>query len=173
MEVIFVMDYQVIASQLLDLQLVMRPEPASRLLYTLENGTFLALQYLSERKNDVHPKELSRKMSVSTARIAALLNHMERDGLIIRNPDPTDSRQVTICLTELGEQLIKSKKAEMVSLIARALEELGQEDAEIYFHITKRLLQSFLKLAEQNNKKALPDGVGKAGAVFKKGESAL
>lgn len=152
MEVIFVMDYQAIAGQLLDLQLVMRPEPASRLLYTLENGTFLALQYLSERKNDVHPKELSRKMSVSTARIAALLNHMEREGLIIRTPDPTDSRQVTICLTKLGEQLIKSKKAEMVSLIARALEELGQEDAEIYLRITKRLLQSFLKLAEQNNK---------------------
>ncbi len=166
------MDFYMIAGQLLDIQFLMSPEPVSRLLYAFENGTFLALQYLAQKKSGVHPKELSVKMAVSSARIAALLNHMERDGLIVRTPDLKDNRQIIISLTAHGEQLVMEKKAEMTGILAEALKELGQEDAETYLRIRQKLFQSVSHITKERalNKKApedahcadiLPDAKGK------------
>ena len=101
-----IMDYRALAEQLLDLQALLRLDPVNQQVSIFEKGTFLALQYLSHQKT-VHPKELSQQMAVSSARIAALLNHMENEGLIVRSPDPNDNRQVTVSLTARGEQLIK------------------------------------------------------------------
>ena len=71
-----IMDYRALAEQLLDLQALLRLDPVNQQVSIFEKGTFLALQYLSHQKT-VHPKELSQQMAVSSARIAALLNHME------------------------------------------------------------------------------------------------
>lgn len=143
------MDYRAIAKQLLDIQPLLRMEPINRRLYLLENGTFLALHYLSEQDKGIHPKELSKKMSVSTARIAALLKHMEQEGMIVRKPDHEDNRQITVSLTAYGKQLIVSKKAEAVTLMAEALEELGWEEAQTYLRIQRKLLENFLRKKER------------------------
>lgn len=139
-----IMDYRALAEQLLDLQALLRLDPVNQQVSIFEKGTFLALQYLSHQKT-VHPKELSQQMAVSSARIAALLNHMENEGLIVRSPDPNDNRQVTVSLTARGEQLIKKKKEEVVNIMAKALEELGPEEAEIYLRIQTKFLTNFKK----------------------------
>ena len=148
MEVDMIMDYRALAEQLLDLQALLRLDPVNQQVSIFEKGTFLALQYLSHQKT-VHPKELSQQMAVSSARIAALLNHMENEGLIVRSPDPNDNRQVTVSLTARGEQLIKKKKEEVVNIMAKALEELGPEEAEIYLRIQTKFLTNFKKKKQQ------------------------
>ena len=148
MEVDMIMDYRALAEQLLDLQALLRLDPVNQQVSIFEKGTFLALQYLSHQKT-VHPKELSQQMAVSSARIAALLNHMENEGLIVRSPDPNDNRQVTVSLTARGDQLIKKKKEEVVNIMAKALEELGPEEAEIYLRIQTKFLTNFKKKKQQ------------------------
>ena len=143
-----IMDYRALAEQLLDLQALLRLDPVNQQVSIFEKGTFLALQYLSHQKT-VHPKELSQQMAVSSARIAALLNHMENEGLIVRSPDPNDNRQVTVSLTARDEQLIKKKKEEVVNIMAKALEELGPEEAEIYLRIQTKFLTNFKKKKQQ------------------------
>lgn len=139
------MDYYVLAEKMVDLQTSLRLWPVNQQLSILEKGTFLALHYLHIYKKAMHPKELSRKMAVSSARIAVLLHHLEQEGLIIRKADPNDNRQVNILLTSQGEQLINSKRAEAVDVMAKALEELGPEESEAYFRIQKKLLQNFMQ----------------------------
>lgn len=143
------MEYRALAEKLVDLQTILRLEPVNQQLSILERGTFLCLHYLLVNNAQAHPKELSRKMAVSTARIAALLKHMEQEGLIVRKADPADSRQIIVTLTCRGEQLIKAKRAEVVEIMADVLEELGPEEAETYLRIQKKLLQNFIRRARQ------------------------
>lgn len=146
------MDYRAMAEELLDIQPMLRMEPINRRLYLLENGTFLALHYLSLQKGAIHPKELSEKMCVSTARVAALLKHMEQENMITRCTDPEDNRQISVLITDHGRELIQSKKAEAVSLMAQSLEELGQEEAQSYLRIQKKLLDNFMRKKENGAK---------------------
>ena len=110
------MDYRAIAQSLVELHAALRLGPVARQLSELDCGTFLALQLLSS--GDAHPCELSRKMGVSTARVAALVNHLERGGLAVRRPDPDDSRAVTVSLTPAGKARICEKREAAVSALA-------------------------------------------------------
>ena len=47
---------------------------------------------------------LARWASVEQPTMANTLNRMERDGLIVRTPDPDDRRSALISLTKLGRQ---------------------------------------------------------------------
>ena len=137
------MDCRSLAEQLVDLQTGLHQLPASQQLAILSSGTFFALQYLMNHQMTAHPKELSKGMSVSSARIAALLNQMEKQGLIVRTADPDDHRQTVISLTPEGMERIHQKRAEAVEAVARTLAELGPEDAEAYLRITAKILQNF------------------------------
>ena len=137
-------DYRALAEKLIELQRLLHLAPITRELSKLENGTFLALNCLANNQQEVHPKELSQKMAVSSARIAALLNHMEKEGLILRKADPKDNRQIVILLTDRGKQLIKQKREEVVNIMADTLEELGPEEAEAYLRIQMKIIRSFM-----------------------------
>lgn len=135
-------DYRALAERLLDFQTLMRLAPIARELDVLDKGTFLALHCLLAEHKTVHPKELSQKMSVSSARIAALLHHMEEEGLVARRPDPNDNRKILVSLTRQGERMIQEKRARVVERMAEALEGLGPEDAETYLRIQMKMVRN-------------------------------
>ena len=139
------MDYRLLAEQLVNLQSSLHVTPASRMLSALDWGELLALNYLVLHENAAYPKELSRGMAVSSARVAALLNHLERQGLIRRAPDPADSRQVIVSLTEAGLMEIRRKREEIIQAAMQILEELGPEDAKALLRIQEKLVRSSLR----------------------------
>ncbi|MFR8012728.1 MAG: MarR family winged helix-turn-helix transcriptional regulator [Clostridia bacterium] len=137
-------DCRVLAERLINLQMLMRRVPVTRRLTDLDRGTFLALNDLLARDEPVHPKELSRRMAISSARVAALLNHMEREGMIVRTADPTDNRKVLVSLTEAGRQQIQSRKQEAVEIITQTLEALDPGEAEAYLRIQAKILNHLM-----------------------------
>ncbi|HIW74755.1 MAG TPA: MarR family transcriptional regulator [Firmicutes bacterium] len=139
------MDYRALAENLIGLRALLYRMPAIRKLSALERGTFSALNYLAAHREGVHPKELSEKMGISSARVAALLNHMEREGLAARTTDPGDHRQILVLVTEAGERLNRDRTEEAVDIMARAFEELGPEEAEAFLRINRKLVQYFMR----------------------------
>ena len=136
------MDFHELAKELLQLRLQSIQEPASRLLSDMAWGESCVLNCLLMHGMKAHPKELSKDMAVSTARIAALLNHMEEKGLITRQDDPNDNRQVIVSLTPEGNRAIGLKRGEAVESVARMLEHLGEEDAREYLRILRKIIQN-------------------------------
>ena len=134
------MDYTVLALELIDIKAQMLQIPTDRALMDFVKGELFALNYMMVHAAPVHPKDLSRALAVSTARIAALLKHLEAQGLIIRMPDPEDNRQCNVRLTAAGAALILEKRKGLLSSLAQALELLGPEDAAAYLRIQKKLL---------------------------------
>lgn len=138
------MEYAILAGQLLSVQANLLQVPAYQQLSKMVRGELFVLNYLATHEAAIHPKELSKKMSVSTARIAILLNHMEEKGLITRSSDLSDNRQVFVRLTENGVNAIQHTRADVISRVSSLLEALGPEDAREFIRIQEKILDNFL-----------------------------
>ena len=136
------MDYTALAAQLLSVQANLLQVPANQQLSRMVKGELFVLNYLLTHEKIIHPKELSEKMSVSTARIASLLNHMEEKNLVMRSADPDDNRQVVVVLPEEGRDQIHQIRAGVISRVAAMLESLGPEDAKEYIRIQEKIWSS-------------------------------
>lgn len=139
------MNYAALANELLGVRANLLQVPASQQLSQMMKGEMFVLNYLLTHETIIHPKELSEKMAVTTARIASLLNHMEGKKLISRYPDPDDSRQIVVVLTQEGKEAIQQIRARVISCVSDMLEELGPEDAEAYIRIQKKIWNHYQK----------------------------
>jgi DNA-binding MarR family transcriptional regulator len=54
---------------------------------------------------------LARHADVSPATMTALLDHLEKDGMVARRRSETDRRQVIVSLTHDGSELLEAKRA--------------------------------------------------------------
>ena len=81
-------------------------------------------------------------MGVSSARIAALLKHLEQKGWIRRCADELDERRVNVSLTEAGRELISERRKEAIGRVAAALRSLGEEDAHEYVRLQQKMLDA-------------------------------
>ena len=137
------MDYTSLAQELLTVRANLLQVPANQQLSQMVRGEMFVLNYLFTHEGAIHPKELSRQMAVTTARIASLLNHMEQKQLLLRRADPGDSRQFIVELTEQGRETIQIIRTEVIRYLRTMLEGLGPEDAQAYIRIQKKIWNNF------------------------------
>ena len=104
-------------------------------------GEMFVLNYLRNHNNQAHPKNLSDEMIVSTARIAVILNNLEKNQLITRTPDSEDNRQIIVKLSEKGVALLEEHHQEIVKYMTKILQKLGKTDAREYVRIQKKLMR--------------------------------
>ena len=78
---------------------------------------------------------------LTTARVAAMLKSLEGQGMVTRTPDPADSRQVIVSLTEKGVTLVEERRIGMIRSVSKMLEALGEEDAKAYVRIQAKLIE--------------------------------
>ncbi len=137
------MDYRAMAEELLSIRAGLLHVPAIQHMTNLVKVEMSVLNYLVTHENRAHPKDMSRDMLVSTARIAAILNHMEGKGLLTRTHDPEDNRQVIVSLTRAGMKEIQKRREEAICYIMRMLDYLGPEEAKEYLRIQEKIIHGF------------------------------
>ena len=135
------MDYIELAVQLIDMRATVPQIKMERTMSQIARGEILALNYLAANGNQAYPKDMSRALMLTTARVAAMLKSLEGQGMITRSPDPSYSRQVIVCLTEKGVALVEERRTGMIHSVAKMLEALGEEDAKAYVRIQARLIE--------------------------------
>lgn len=87
------------------------------------------------------PSELSRSLYASSARIAALLKHLEAKGWIVRTPDADDERRVDVVLTEAGAACIRERLSAVLDEVSGLLSALSPEEAVEYVRLQRKLLE--------------------------------
>ncbi len=137
------MFYEELAIELLMIRANLLQVTAHQKVSKMMQGESFVLNYLYANEGTAYPKVLSKKLSVSTARIASLLNHMDEKGLVTRSPDPTDSRQVIVRITPEGIDHINQIRTDVVEHTAQVLEKLGEKDAQEYIRIQKKIYQLY------------------------------
>ncbi len=100
---------------------------------------FDVMAALYRRRDGVTMSELSRMLLVSNGNATAVVDRLERDGLVRRSPSETDRRTVYVALTAEGlaqfEGLAAGHEAEVDTLFAG----LGEADLDSLTEILKRM----------------------------------
>lgn len=135
------MDYSILAKKMLLLRAQLSHLPAGEAVSDACGGEFFALSLLLAGAPSC-PSALSRSMGVSSARIAALLKHLEQKGLVLRRTDEHDERRVIVSLTDAGRKLINERRREAIERVAAALRSLGEEDALEYIRLQQKMLDA-------------------------------
>lgn len=137
-----IMYYEILAEKLLMIRAKSLHTRYDKAQSKLEQGTAFALNYLYMQERDLHPKDISDGLGVSRARIAALLNHMEEQGLVTRESDTEDNRRIIVTLTEHGRKKIQDIQKQVLFETAKMLEAIGPEDAQEYIRISEKILNT-------------------------------
>lgn len=103
-------------------------------------GEEFVLNYLAFHAAPVFPKELSESMKTSTARIAAILRHLEKEKLIELEYDSRDARRHSIRLNKAGRVLASKLRRQKTALIEKIFERLGETETAEYIIITQHII---------------------------------
>lgn len=129
-------DYRELAAEFFkDLHSLRKARPQKHISESLRGEAF-ALQYIAFHDGPVLPGEISGEMGISSARIAAALNSLEKKGLVTRRIDPEDRRRILVELTEQGAAQAQEHTEEVLNNITLMLSQLDEHDAREYVRIT-------------------------------------
>ena len=104
-------------------------------------GEAFVLHYVIFHEGPVLPSEISQFMHISTARVAAALNNLERKGLIKRSIDPSDRRRILVTLTEQGQAFANRQREDMLSHTEQMIRRLGEQDARELVRLVGRVAE--------------------------------
>lgn len=72
--------------------------------------------------------ELARAERIKPQSMGALLAELEQDGLVRRQPHPTDGRQILFSLTAAGVQARRRRQAAKLAWLAAAIDRLDADE---------------------------------------------
>jgi len=90
----------------------------------------------------LEPRQVAPLAGVSRASISAVLNTLERDGLVERRRDSADRRVVTIVLTERGQNQVLTTYAEQHLLEREWAQTLSRDEITVFTGLLRKMLAS-------------------------------
>ncbi len=140
------MDYHALAQELMYSMYLMNKSKPHRELGDRMRGEAFVLQYAFQHEGPVLPSEISQAMNISSARMAATLNTLERKGLVTRQIDPADRRRIIVHLTEEGLAAAKRGQQAMSEHMVQMLETLGEDDAREFVRLSGKVARIVVEM---------------------------
>jgi DNA-binding MarR family transcriptional regulator len=104
----------------------------------LSMWAYIALSHLA-RQPAATQLALAQAIHYDKTRLIGLLDDLERDGLITREPDPADRRARTVSLTQAGETRHAAAQADVRAMEAEFLSDLSATDRDRLPRVLARL----------------------------------
>lgn len=126
----------------------------SDVLTSAQFGEMAVIRLLYQSDAALAAGEISERLQMTTSRIAAVLNSLEKKEMIVREADSQDRRRVLVSLTEQGRTRCAAKRQEAREHALRFLQKLGEEDAEQFVRLIKktmRILSEDAQRKEESN----------------------
>ena len=103
-------------------------------------GTCLILKIL-RNAGQLTAGEIAKRLDVSTARVGAALDSLEKKGCVERLKSATDGRMVVVRLTASGRATLESREEQLLAIIGRILGKLTEEELLSLLHIIEKLVK--------------------------------
>lgn len=95
--------------------------------YRLSHAALNALAVIEGAGGPVPAGQVSAQMHISTATMTSVLDTLERNGYIRRQPDPADRRRVLVDLTPAAQALLNQVLPAVQQLVTATLSPLGDQ----------------------------------------------
>lgn len=135
------MDYTNLAHEFMEIMNQMRKCNIHKPISDSMHGEIFVLLYISKHEYNVIPSEISNEVGISTARVAATLNSLEKKGMITRKIDVNDRRRILVEMTPSGREQIENHFKMIMKITTNMLSYLGENDAKEYVRILRRLAE--------------------------------
>ena len=93
-----------------------------------ENFIIFYLGYYSN--NDIYAGDIAKKLKCSTARVAVLLNRLEKKKFIKKQTSLIDKRKTKVVLTTLGKEEYNNRTKKFEEYLSRIIDTIGKEELD-------------------------------------------
>lgn len=97
------------------------------------------------------PAELAEQLVTSPSGMTGKLDRLERQGLLLREPDPDDRRGLRLRLTESGRSFVDNTFDRMLLLYRRMLGDMSKDDSTNLENHLSQLLENLESLERLND----------------------
>jgi len=94
------------------------------------------------RSGDLSLGDLASALDVSPRNITGLVDHLERDGLVVRSPDPEDRRATRASLSSLGKAKLAVIQKEMANVRETIVAGFTDEELKDLRHLCLKLVRN-------------------------------
>lgn len=133
------MEYQELAEELLHTLIFASNLRGKKRINEIAKGEKFIICYLYQHEKAL-PGEIAGQMRTTTAHVAKMLRSLDERGIVSRTLDETDRRRILVSLTDKGKEVAKSYAEEVTGMLEKLLMTLGEQDAEDYVRITKKVV---------------------------------
>ena len=142
-----------IANQIFEEMKVIWPLDLSQRINRLFSGTNYILCYLIEQNKEVISKDISSDLNMSTPRVSAALNALEKKNYIIRKSSKDDARKTLIVITEDGKKHLEEVHQRMINFLAYLIEDIGLEEITHFQSILLRMRNALINYHQKGDEK--------------------
>lgn len=109
-------------------------------LHGINYTTYRMLRFISRHPDGVEPSVVADYHVILRQTVTNMTDELEKSGLIIRKPHPTDRRRILLFLTKSGSDLIYALIDEMDRLQENVFNHFTVEEMEQYISIRHRII---------------------------------
>lgn len=128
--------------------------------HSVTQGRFGVLMILLNSRDDqcvrrpLSPAELAERTGVTRATITGLVDTLERDGLVKRDPDATDRRMMAVSLTAKGEEVLHQILPGYFQQMSALMQPLTVAERRLLVQLLTRLVRPLPPVTEDESSDA-------------------
>lgn len=116
-----------------------QPVELLQLINGANAGIGCVLKILNESDHPITAGEISKKMNVSTARVAVLLRKMLNKNYILKESDILDARVTIVKLTDFGKQTANAMQTEMQEHLSIVIDTMGMDKINQFISLSNEI----------------------------------
>ena len=117
---------------------------------------YLPVVIALEEKGTLPQRQLAEYAHVEQPTMAALLVRMERDGLVLREPHPSDKRSSLISLSAKARESLPSAKEQLAGVVEQATAGFSEGERATLITLLRRVVSNLEPAASETGSTRLP-----------------
>ena len=94
-------------------------------------------------KESLRMKELAQKLGVTTGTLTVMVDRLEQNGLILREPHEKDRRSIMIVLTKKGQKYFEEHHKLHLELTREITSSLNEDETKQFYTFIEKLVSLF------------------------------
>ena len=98
------------------------------------------LRFLLSQTEDIYQKDIEEEYSIRPSTATQLLKQMEKNGLIIREPEAYDNRLKKIVVTDKALLYKQQVIEDLTTLEETLIKGISETDLQVFFRVTEKMI---------------------------------